>query len=78
MAPLILRFNSKLQSAFVVVRDAAGKQIDKGDGTVDKKDPEVIRVSLPILEPGMYKVQWRALSAETHKINGDFKFNVNP
>ncbi len=73
-----LRFNEKLESAFssVVVRDAAGKQIDKGDGTVDKKDRMVIRVSLPTLEPGVYKVEWRVMSADTHKVNGDFTFKV--
>ncbi len=73
-----LRFNEKLESAFssVVVRDAGGKQIDKGDGTVDKKDRMVIRVSLPTLERGVYKVEWRVMSADTHKVNGDFTFKV--
>jgi methionine-rich copper-binding protein CopC len=66
-----LRFNEKLEPAFsaVIVRDAAGKQIDKGDRTL-------IRVTLPALEPGVYKVEWRAMSADTHKINGDFTFKV--
>jgi copper resistance protein C len=73
-----LRFNEKLEPAFssIIVRDAAGKQIDKGDGTVDKSDRTLIRVSLPALEPGVYKVEWRAMSADTHKVNGDFTFKV--
>jgi copper resistance protein C len=73
-----LRFNEKLEPAFssVIVRDAAGKQIDKGDGTVDKSDRTLIRVTLPSLEPGVYKVEWKAMSADTHKINGDFTFKV--
>ena len=73
-----LRFNEKLEPAFssVIVRDAAGKQIDKGDGKVDKSDRTLIRVSLPALEPGVYKVEWRATSADTHKVNGDFTFKV--
>jgi copper resistance protein C len=73
-----LRFNEKLEPAFssVIVRDAAGKQIDKGDGKVDNSDRMLIRVSLPALEPGVYKVEWRAMSADTHKINGDFTFKV--
>lgn len=75
-----LRFNERLEPAFssVIVRDAAGKQIDKGDGKVDKSDRTVIRVSLPSLEPGVYKVEWRAVSADTHKVNGDFTFKVGP
>ncbi len=77
---VMLRFNERLEPAFssVVVRDAAGKQIDKGDGKVDKSDRTVIRVTLPSLEPGVYKVEWRAVSADTHKVSGDFTFKVGP
>jgi methionine-rich copper-binding protein CopC len=73
-----LRFNEKLERAFssVVVRDAAGKQVDKGDGTVDRTDRTIMRVLLQPLEPGVYKVEWRAVSADTHKVNGDFTFKV--
>jgi copper resistance protein C len=73
-----LRFSERLEPAFssAVVRDSAGKQIDKGDGKVDKGDRTVIRVSLPSLEPGIYKVEWKAVSADTHKVSGDFTFKV--
>ena len=73
-----LNFSERLERAFssVVVRDASGKQVDKGDAAVDKKDRRIIRVSLPTLEPGVYKVEWLAVSADTHKINGNFTFKV--
>jgi copper resistance protein C len=73
-----LRFSEKLEPSFssVVVRDSTGKQIDKGDGKVDKRDRMVIRASLPSLEPGVYKVEWKAVSADTHKVSGDFTFKV--
>ena len=73
-----LRFSEKLEPKFssVVVRDAAGKQVDKGESAVDKADRMVIRVLLPPLEPGVYKVEWRAVSADTHKIDGNFTFKV--
>ena len=73
-----IRFNEKLEPAFgsVVVRDSEGKQVDKGDGAVDKKDRLVLRVSLPPLMPGTYKVEWRAVGTDTHKVNGDFTFTV--
>jgi len=73
-----LHFSERLEGALssVVVRDAAGKQVDKGNGTVDKKDRKVIRVSLPDLEPGVYKVEWRAVSTDTHKVTGDFTFKI--
>jgi copper resistance protein C len=73
-----LRFSEKLEPKFssVVVRDSAGKQVDKGDAAVDKADRMVIRVLLPPLEPGVYKVEWKAVSADTHKVNGDFTFKI--
>ncbi len=73
-----LRFNEKLEPKFssIVVRDATGKQVDKGDAAVDQTDRMVIRVPLPPLEPGVYKVEWHAMSADTHKVNGDFTFKV--
>jgi methionine-rich copper-binding protein CopC len=72
-----LRFNEKLEPKFssIVVRNSAGKQVDKGDAAVDA-DRMVIRVPLPPLEPGVYKVEWHAMSADTHKVNGDFTFKV--
>ena len=74
-----LRFNEKLESAFssVVVRDQAGKQIDKGGTTVDKSDRTLMRVQLqqPVA-PGVYKVEWKAMSADTHKVDGNFTFKV--
>ena len=74
-----LRFNEKLESAFssVVVRDQAGKQVDKGGATVDKSDRTLMRVQLqqPV-GPGVYKVEWRVMSADTHKVDGDFTFKV--
>jgi copper resistance protein C len=73
-----LRFSEKLEPKFssVVVRDSAGKQVDKGGAAVDKADRMVIRVSLPPLEPGVYKVEWKAVSADTHRVSGDFTFKV--
>src|SRR5215510_8027942 len=73
-----LKFNEKLESAFssAVVRDSAGKQVDKADAHVDKADRTVVRVSLPPLDPGIYTVEWRAMSSDTHKINSNFTFRV--
>jgi methionine-rich copper-binding protein CopC len=73
-----LKFNEKLEPAFssAVIRDSAGKQVDKADAHVDTADRTVVRVSLPPLDPGIYIVEWRAMSSDTHKINGNFKFRV--
>ena len=73
-----IRFSEKLEPAFssFVVRDAEGKQVDKGDGALDKKDHQLMRGSLQPLTPGVYKVEWRATGTDTHKVNGDFTFTV--
>jgi copper resistance protein C len=77
-AEVTLKFNEKLEPAFssAVIRDAAGKQVDKADAHVDKADRTTLRVSLPPLEPGVYTVEWRVMSADTHKVDGNFKFTV--
>jgi methionine-rich copper-binding protein CopC len=77
-AEVLLRFNEKIETAFstVVVRDSAGKQVDKADAQVDKTDRLQMRVSVPALTPGTYKVEWRVMSADTHKVNGNFTFVV--
>jgi methionine-rich copper-binding protein CopC len=75
---IVLRFNEKLESSFstVVLRDAAGNQVDKVDPQVDKADRFVLRAALPALSPGVYKVEWQVMSTDTHKVNGNFTFTV--
>jgi methionine-rich copper-binding protein CopC len=73
-----LNFSEKLESAFstVIVRDAVGKRVDKADAQVDKGDRTIMRVALDPLTPGVYIVEWRALTADTHKTEGAFVFRV--
>ena len=37
-----------------------------------------MKVSLPNLPPGRYKVLWHALSVDTHTTEGSFTFEVVP
>jgi copper resistance protein C len=77
---ITLRFNERLEGSFskVVIRNSEGKQVDKGDPKVDRSDRRVLRVSVPTLPAGLYKVEWKAMSADTHKVEGDFAFRVGP
>lgn len=77
---LKLWFTERLEPAFSKVRvlDRNGKQVDKADPEVDGADAKLLRVSLPKLAPGTYRVQWRVLSVDTHVIEGDFTFDVAP
>ncbi|HET9577226.1 MAG TPA: copper resistance CopC family protein [Usitatibacter sp.] len=75
-----LWFTEPLEPAFssVKVLDASGKQVDRGDREVDPSNPAVLRVSVPRLSPGKYRVTWRVVSADAHVAQGDFTFDVKP
>jgi copper resistance protein C len=73
-----LHFTQKLEPKFssIVVRDAAGRQVDNGDSRVDDENLTVLRVSLQPLAPGTYQVEWRVISIDTHASKGDYTFRV--
>lgn len=79
-AQVRLWFTERLEPAFSTAKvlDAAGKQVDRGDVGVDPNDGKLLRVSLPALAPGTYKVVWRVLSVDTHVTEGNFTFKVAP
>ena len=69
--------NPKLSK--IVVQDAKGKQVDKGDSMVDGGDPKHLMVDLNTLAAGTYKVTWTSVAADDgHKLTGSFKFTVAP
>jgi copper resistance protein C len=77
---LRLWFTQRLEPAFskVSVRDGGGKEVDSGDTRIDASDETLLRVSLPRLGPGTYRVMWRVLSVDSHVSEGDFTFDVAP
>ncbi|HYL81786.1 MAG TPA: copper resistance CopC family protein [Candidatus Acidoferrum sp.] len=81
-SPSVVRlwFTERLEPAFSSVRivNEAGKQVDKGDSQVDSSNTALLRVSVPALAPGIYKVIWRVLSVDSHVTEGDFTFRVAP
>lgn len=82
VAPAQVRiwFTESLEPAFSSVRvlDEAGRRVDKGDSQVDPSNLRLLRISLPPLPPGTYKVIWRVLSVDSHVTEGDFTFRVAP
>jgi copper resistance protein C len=75
-----LWFSERLEPEFstVEVLDRRGKRVDKGDPQVDSADPMLLRISLPLLSPGRYRVTWRVLSVDTHVARGQFTFDIAP
>jgi copper resistance protein C len=79
-AEVRLWFTQRLEPAFSTVRvlDARGTQVDAKDKRVDADDATLLRVSLPKLVPGTYRVVWRVLSVDSHATEGDYSFEVAP
>jgi methionine-rich copper-binding protein CopC len=73
-----IRFSEKIEPAFsnIQVFAASGKEVDKRDLHLDRSDPALLRVSLPQLKAGTYKVVWRVVSIDTHVTEGSFSFHV--
>lgn len=77
-AEVLVNFSEPLEAAFstIIVRDALGKRVDKTDAHLDSQDRKKMRVSLPPLTKGIYIVEWRALTTDTHRTEGAFIFRV--
>lgn len=75
-----LAFTERLEEKLsrIVVRDAAGRQVDKGDTRFAGGDAKALVVSLGTLAPGTYTVSWTARSVDTHQTTGSFTFIVKP
>ncbi|NEX91250.1 copper homeostasis periplasmic binding protein CopC [Caulobacter sp. 17J65-9] len=72
-----LDFSEAVSPAFsgVVIKDAKGAAVATGKASVDPKDKTVLVVPLKAkLAPGNYKVEWHAVSSDTHRITGSFAF----
>ena len=75
-----LWFTEPLEPAFTTIKvlDQTGKRVDNEDKAVDASDRTLLRISLPQLPAGTYRVVWRALSVDTHVTEGAFTFDVVP
>ena len=77
-AQVRLQFTGAIEPAYSQVRvlDGSGRRVDLGDSRVDPDNRALLRVSLPVLPAGRYKVAWRVLSVDSHVTEGDFTFRI--
>jgi methionine-rich copper-binding protein CopC len=61
----------------LLVRDAGGKQVADG-ASLAPSDTRQLVLKLPHLAPGIYRVEWVAVSVDTHRTEGSFRFTVAP
>ncbi|MBN8963774.1 MAG: copper homeostasis periplasmic binding protein CopC [Rhizobiales bacterium] len=61
----------------IEIKDKAGRTITTGKSTVDPADKK--RLVVPVkeeLSSGEYKVDWHAVSDDTHRVKGTYSFSV--
>ncbi len=71
-------FDGALEPVFssVVVQDASGKPVDKGDSHVDPSDATLLEVSLRPLPAGAYRVIWSVVARDGHRTSGSYIFVI--
>ncbi len=69
--------NPKL--SLIVVQDASGHHVDKGDSHLVGEDAKHLSVDLNPLPAGTYQVTWISVAVDDgHKLTDKFKFTVAP
>ncbi|MGA3037643.1 MAG: copper resistance protein CopC [Vulcanimicrobiaceae bacterium] len=77
-AVIHLWFTQQLEPVFtsVTVTDKSGATVNDGPAEIDPGNKFELDVKMKPLDPGTYKVEWHALSVDTHRTQGDFSFHV--
>lgn len=75
---ITLQFNEKLEAAFSNAKlvDSTGKEVTNGKPTLDAADVSVMKLSVPALAPGKYKVEYVGVGHDGHRRKGDYSFTV--
>ena len=74
-------FTQELEPAFstITLQDAKGNAIAAAaKNAVDPSNRTLLRLPVPALAPGKYRVVWHVLSIDSHVTEGDFTFDVAP
>jgi methionine-rich copper-binding protein CopC len=75
-----LSFNEGIETRFssVTVMRSDGKKMQTGRTSGDPQKRSDLVVSLPALQPGKYQVRWQVTSADSHRVQGSFSFEISP
>src|SRR3954452_15962864 len=75
---LQLFFSEPIEPLFsgIELATAAGRPIATGAAAIDPRHPATLVLSLPLLLPGRYRVNWHVVSVDTHRSEGSYEFSV--
>jgi hypothetical protein len=75
-AALTLTFTEDVEAVFsrIEVVDGDGKAV--AVGALEHPAEGVLRVPLPALSAGSYRVNWKVVSVDTHETEGSFSFSI--
>ena len=63
----------------VELKDQVGRPVATGKAAVDPANKNVLIVPISEQLPaGNYKVEWHAVSEDTHRVKGTYSFSVHP
>ena len=73
-----LSFSERLEPAYSSARilNERGQQVDRRDSRLDRANPTILRVTVPPLPSGTYRVLWRVLSIDGDVTEGGFTFRI--
>lgn len=75
---IIFNENVVPQFSGIELKDQMGKTIATGKAATDPANKKILVV--PVMEqlvPGDYKVEWHAVSDDTHRVKGSYSFSVS-
>jgi methionine-rich copper-binding protein CopC len=73
-----LSFNEKVEPRFssITLTKSDGGKVETGSAAGDARKRTDLVLPVTGLQPGKYRVQWQVTSADTHRINGSFGFEI--
>lgn len=79
---IFLTFSEPLEATMskIAVKDSSGNPVATGPLVSDAVDPRTVHVSVKDVKDikETYKVEWKAVTKDTHKMIGTFNFTVDP
>jgi methionine-rich copper-binding protein CopC len=67
------------QFSGIELKNKSGKLMATGKSATDPKNKKLMIVPInEQLAPGEYKVEWHAVSDDTHRVKGSYSFSVTP